>query len=79
MLALNSRQLSLLLFVVWPEPYLQLLLALAQQWKGLNIGGAWRIIMPRLTLARAAARAPPVGARARDYVTGHARATWAIL
>lgn len=53
MLALNSRQLSLLLFVVCHNHICSCYCRAPNNGRGLNIDGAWRIIMPRLTLARA--------------------------
>lgn len=64
MLALNSRQLSLLLFVVCQNHICSCHYRAPNNGRGLNIGRAWRIIMLRLTLARAVARAPSINARA---------------
>ncbi|XP_019201745.1 uncharacterized protein LOC106097917 isoform X3 [Oreochromis niloticus] len=64
MLALNSRQLSLLLFVVCQNHICSCHYRAPNNGRGLNIGGAWRIIMLRLTLARAVAWAPSINARA---------------
>lgn len=67
MLALNSRQLSLLLFVVCHNHICSCYCRAPNNGRGLNIDGAWRIIMPRLTLARAVGRAPPINGRAAPH------------
>lgn len=67
MLALNSRQLSLLLFVVCHNHICSCYCRAPNNGRGLNIDGAWRIIMPRLTLARAVGRAHPINGRAAPH------------